>query len=198
MQQKRLAWRLISNIRRRMDQHTIEKVLAGCRRGESKAQRILFETYKGVLFSICLRYASDRSEAQDFLQDAFITIFRDLWQYQQQGSFEGWLKKVTVRTALQHLRKKIPTRQSVNYESMYDDTLFTLPDTEQNQTYILQMVQQLPPGCRTVFNLRCIEAWSHTEIAEALQISESSVRAQYSRACQSLRHMLHRHFEYAV
>lgn len=181
-----------------MERHTLEKIISGCKRGESKAQRLLFDAYKSVLFTICLRYASDRSEAQDFLQDAFLTIFRDLWQYQHQGSFEGWLKKVTVRTALQHLRKRIPSKMAQEYNGLYENAFFTLPDTEQNQTHILQMVQKLPPGSRTVFNLRCIESWSHAEIAEALQISESSVRAQYSRACQSLRQMLHQHFDYTI
>jgi RNA polymerase sigma-70 factor (ECF subfamily) len=168
--------------------------LGACRRGDSNAQFRLFEQYNRVLFSICLRYAKDRPEAQDMLQDAFLAIFRDLGQYQGDGAFEGWLHKVTVRTALQHLRRKNPLRFAEDYSQLPPQTFDTAPDSDLNGEAILLLVQQLPEGYRTVFNMHGIEAWSYTEIAAELGIAESTVRSQYTRACKQLRLMVDKLF----
>ncbi len=165
----------------------LRELLSGCRRGHSGAQKILFEQYKSRLFTVCLRYARDRPEAQDMLQESFLTIFRDLHQYNGSGPFEAWLSRVTLRCALQFLRKKNPLRFAEDYSELPADTFDIRPDAELNSETILLMVQKLPPGYRTVFNLRCVEAYSYPEIAEALGITESSVRSQYVRACQRLR-----------
>lgn len=170
----------------------LHELLNGCRRGNSGAQQILFEQYKTRLFVICLRYARDRPEAQDMLQETFLTIYRDLGQYKGSGPFEGWLYRVTVRCALQFLRKKNPLRFAEDYNELPSHTFDVQPDTELNGESILHMVQQLPPGYRTVFNLHCVEDYSYPEIAEALGISESSVRSQYTRACQRLRSLVER------
>jgi RNA polymerase sigma factor (sigma-70 family) len=172
---------------------TLKKLLSGCRRGDLGSQRRLFDQYNAGLFAICLRYARDRPEAQDMLQDAFLTIFRDLDQYKGQGVFEGWLHKVTVRVALQHLRRKNPLRFAAELQELPTSALNVHPDTELQAESILQLVRQLPLGYRTVFNMHCIEAWSYPEIAAELRISESSVRSQYSRACKQLREMVEKY-----
>jgi len=171
---------------------TLKSLLAGCRRGESGAQRLLFERYKSPLFAVCLRYARDRPEAQDLLQDAFLVIFRDLGQYKGDGSLDGWLHRVTVRVALQSLRRKHPLRYADDYADLPPDTYDFNPDTELNSEAILRMVQQLPAGYRTVFNLRCMEGFEYPEIAAELGITESSVRSQYTRACKQLRTLVDR------
>ncbi len=171
---------------------SLQKILTSCRHGDSGAQRILFEQYKSRLFVVCLRYARDRPEAQDMLQEAFLTIYRDLSQFKGSGPFEGWLYRVTVRCALQFLRKKNPLRFAEDYSELPSHTFDFQPDTDLNGETILHMVQQLPPGYRTVFNLHCVESYSYPEIAEALGISESSVRSQYARACQRLRGLVER------
>lgn len=168
----------------------LKQLLANCRHGDAAAQRQLFEQYKAPLFAICLRYARDRPEAQDMLQDAFLTIYRDLNQFQGNGAFMGWLHKVTVRTALQHLRRKNPLRHAEDFNELPAENWQVSPDTELNSEAILAMVQQLPTGYRTVFNLHCVEAYSYPEIAAELGISESSVRSQYARACKQLRTMV--------
>lgn len=168
----------------------LKKLLAACQRGDALAQRRLFEQYNKDLFLICLRYARDRPEAQDMLQDAFLTIFKDLGQYNGSGVFKGWLHRITVRTALQHLRKNNPLRFAEDYDRLPPHALGLQPDTELNGEAILQLIRQLPPGYRTVFNMHAIEAWSYTEIAAELGISESTVRSQYTRACQQLRLMV--------
>lgn len=166
---------------------TLEQTIAGCRRGDAGAQRRLYERFNARLFTVCLRYARDRAEAQDMLQDAFLVIFRDLGQYRGQGAFDGWLHRVTVRSVLQHLRRKNPLRFAEDVDGLAPDNYSIQPDMELNSEVILQMVQQLPAGYRTVFNLHCVEAWSYPEIAAELGISESSVRSQYTRACKQLR-----------
>ncbi|MBK9337353.1 MAG: RNA polymerase sigma factor [Lewinellaceae bacterium] len=170
----------------------MEPLIAACRRGDSTAQRQLFEKYKNLLFGVCLRYARDRPEAQDMLQDAFLSIFRDLEQYNGNGAFEGWMHRVTVRSALQYLRKKNPLRFAEDYDNLPADTWNTSPDTDLNSEAILDMVQKLPSGYRTVFNLYCVEAYSYSEIAAELGIAESTVRSQYARACKQLRSMVER------
>lgn len=166
---------------------SLKQLLTACRRGNSQAQRQLFEQHQIRLFSICLRYARDRHEAQDILQEAFLAIFRDLGQYNGKGAFEGWLHRVTVRSALQHLRRKNPLRFADDYDDLPADTRQVSPDMELNSAAILQMVQKLPDGYRTVFNLHCMEGFSYTEIATELGITESTVRSQYTRACRQLR-----------
>lgn len=170
-----------------MDETPLAQLLTKCRRGDNGAQRILFERYNARLFCLCLRYARDRPEAQDILQEAFLAIFRDLGQYKGDGAFEGWLRRVTVRAALQHLRRKNPLRFAEDFDNLPTDTWNISPDTELNSEAILKMVQQLPPGYRAVFNLHCVESYSYPEIAAELGISESSVRSQYARACKHLR-----------
>ena len=170
-----------------MDETPQTVLLKKCQRGDENAQRQLFEQHKNRLFSLCLRYARDRPEAQDMLQESFLAIFRDLAQYQGAGSFEGWLHRVTVRAALQHLRKRNPLRFAEEFEKQPSEAFTFSPDTDLNSEAILTMVQQLPDGYRVVFNLHCVEAYSYPEIAAELGIAESSVRSQYARACKQLR-----------
>ncbi|MBL7803310.1 MAG: RNA polymerase sigma factor [Saprospiraceae bacterium] len=170
-----------------MNDAPLRQLLNDCRHGHSGAQKRLFEQYRNRVFAVCLRYARDRPEAQDMLQEAFLTIFRDLHQYTGAGPFEAWMRRVSVRCALQCLRRKNPLRFAEDYHDLPANTFEISPDTELNSEAILHMVQQLPAGYRTVFNLHCLEGWSYPEIAEALGVSESSVRSQYTRACQRLR-----------
>lgn len=165
----------------------LQKLINGCRRGDTSAQRALFDQHRQTLFLICLRYARDRPEAQDMLQEAFLAIFRDLGQYKGSGAFEAWLHRITVRTALQYLRRKNPLRFAEDYGALPTDTWAISPEADMNGEAILHLVQKLPPGCRAIFNLHCIEALSYPEIAAELGLTESSVRAQYTRACKHLR-----------
>jgi RNA polymerase sigma factor (sigma-70 family) len=166
---------------------TLSALLASCNKGSPAAQHQLFKQYKNTLFGVCLRYARDRPEAEDLLQESFIVIFRDIAQYKGEGAFEGWLRKVTVRVALQSLRRKNPLRYAEDYAELSADTFDYEPDSTFNAEHILRLVQQLPSGCRVIFNLHCVEGYAYAEIAEALGLHESSVRAQYARACKHLR-----------
>ena len=170
---------------------TDRHIIKGCRKGDAKAQAQLYHRYKASLFGVCLRYARDRQEAEDFLQEGFIQIYKDLYQYRPTGSFPAWLRKVVVNVALQQLRKKKNIFSSVELERIADQH-----ETEEDlfsqfrAKALLKMVQQLPDGYRAVFNLYVIEGYTHKEIAKILSINESTSKSQLSRAKAMLRKLL--------
>ncbi len=132
------------------------------------------------MFMVCLRYAPNRAEAEDFLQDGFMQVFRDLHQFDpEKGSLPAWMRKVMVNTALQHLRKK--KLAFVDYDvsvienkALYDEDIISMLSAKE----IVQLIQQLPEGYKVVFNLFMIEGYSHQEIAGMLGISENTSKSQ--------------------
>jgi RNA polymerase sigma factor (sigma-70 family) len=171
-----------------------QKLINGCIKKEQKAQRQLYEQYKVPLFRVCLRYAKDRPEAEDMLQDGFIKIFADIHQYNGSGALGGWMRKVMVNTALQYLRKQ--KRRGHTLE------ITEIADTYQAEETILSdlgakaltgLIQKLPPGYRAVFNLYVIEGYAHREIAEQLDVTESTSKSQLSKAKAMLRKLLEKH-----
>lgn len=166
------------------DQHLVK----ACLKGDRRAQRTLYEQYKQALFRLCLRYARDKQEAEDFLHESFITIFRDLNQYRGNGPLGGWLRRVTINTALQQLRKQKrllypDTDLSQVAESIVEEDLPPLYNMEE----LISHIQQLPAGYRAVFNLFVVEQYSHKEIAKSLGISVGSSKSQLSKAKAMLR-----------
>lgn len=135
------------------------------------------------MFPVCLRYVSDRSLAEDIMQDGFITLFTKLGSYKGDGSFEGWARRIFVTTALMALRKKDALKMSDELDSvrgMKSDTETQMQKIGYKE--LMELVTALPPGFRTVFNMYAVEGYSHKEIAEALGISEVTSRSQFSRA----------------
>ena len=168
-----------------------EKLVNGCLRGESSFQRALYEKYKVQLFRVCLRYAKDRPEAEDMLQDGFIKIFSDLHQFSRQGPLGAWLRRVVVNVALQHLRKKKKLIADVEMDQISDDyKVDAAVFSEMNLKALTKLIQQLPTGYRVVFNMFVIEGYSHKEFAEQLKISENTSKSQLSKAKATLRRML--------
>jgi RNA polymerase sigma-70 factor (ECF subfamily) len=175
------------------------QIIAGCKEQKRDAQKILYETYARKMYGICLRYSSDRDAAQDLLQDGFMKVFAHIGSFQDKGSFEGWLKRIFINLALENLRKKKSIFESSDDIQNLPDTVDE--DTEDNQMYkiseaeLLKMVQELPQGYSTVFNLYAIEDYSHKEIAETLGISEGTSRSQYVRARQILQDKVRQHIK---
>ena len=155
----------------------------GCRQQDRLSQRLLYERFAGKLFAVCRRYVKDPDEAADVLQDSFVKIFRHLDQFRFECPLEAWLKRVVINTALKHLRKNKPFAHMTDVQELAD----TLPQPDQslpalNYTYLLTLVQELPPGCRMVFNLYAIEGYTHPEIGALLGISEGTSKSQFFRA----------------
>ena len=165
-----------------------KKLVQACLVGQRNAQQELYERYKSKMFGVCLRYARNREAAEDLLLEGFMKVFRDLGQFQFNGSLEGWIRKVMVNTALMHLRKKYQFEfQSIDNDLVIEG-LEVEPSVLENIRLdaIIQLIQQLPIGYQTIFNLYAIEGFSHKEIAEKLAIQESTSRSQYTRARRML------------
>jgi RNA polymerase sigma factor (sigma-70 family) len=166
-------------------------ILAACVKGDQLAQKQLYDCYKGKLFATCLRYAHSREDAEDIFQDGFVRIFKDLHQYTGVGNLEGWLRKVMVNTALQHLRKQKNGLQTVEFDGQeYADEAEEFVMDEQQAKNLLRILHLLPPGFRTVFNLYVLEGYTHPEIAEILDISVGTSKSQLMRAKAAFRKLL--------
>ncbi|MBO0937230.1 sigma-70 family RNA polymerase sigma factor [Fibrella sp. HMF5335] len=163
-----------------LDERTL---VDGCRNQDRAAQRLLYERFAGKLFAVCKRYVKDPDEAADVLQDSFVKVFRHMDQFRFECPLEAWLKRIAINTALKHLRKNKPFEHMTDVDEVANflpqnaDVLPTL-----NYQYLLQLVQDLPTGCQTVFNLYAIEGYTHPEIAALLGISEGTSKSQFFRA----------------
>lgn len=162
-----------------------------CIEGDNRAQKKLFDLFAPKLFGVCLRYMKDHDLAQDTLQDGFVKIFTKLSDYNGKGSFEGWMRRITVNTCLDQLRKD----QKLKVNTPIDDVSFLVKDNhwieeELTAKDLLKLVESLPDGYRVVFNMFAIEGYSHKEIAEQLNISENTSKSQFSRAKSQLRRKL--------
>lgn len=169
----------------------LSKIIKKAVKGDPRAQRYLYDEYRVMLFTVCLRYARDRSEAEDILQEGFIKIFRDLRQLKDHRTLAGWMRRVMVNTALQYLRKwrrEFQHADSDNWKSMAE-TGETVLDKLGAQE-LIELLKKLPDGYRTVFNLYVIDGYSHAEIAEQLGISVSTSKTQLFKAKAALRALL--------
>ena len=159
---------------------TLEELITRCKKQDAKAQETLYREYSRILFGICLKYSPNRAEAEDSLQDAFITIFKRIEQFKGKGSFEGWMKRVTVNTVLQKYRKKktfdIPNEQQI------EDTDVEIEQSAIPLDFLLKIIQELPDRYRLVFNLYVMDGYSHKEIAEMLGISDGTSKSNLARA----------------
>jgi RNA polymerase sigma factor (sigma-70 family) len=169
-----------------------EPNLHACLRGERLAQKQLFEQFKGRMFALCLRYADSREDAEDILQEGFVKVFRDLPQYSGAGNFEGWMRKVFVNTAMQHLQRqrRMPMLSELDGQDFPDDTDPFVFRDEAPARNMIRILQQLPPGFRTIFNLHVLEGYTHPEIADILGISVGTSKSQLLRAKAHFRKLL--------
>ncbi len=167
------------------------ELITKCLNNDTSAQSRLYSRFAPKMFGVCLRYADDYETAKDYLQEAFISVFTMLHTYSGNGSFEGWIRRIVVNTALQNLRKN----SIIDYKYELTDVDFSEFQTEHiiesiSAGELVNIIATLPKGFRTVFNLYAIEGYSHKEIAEMLDISEEGSRSQYSRARKSLQKMI--------
>lgn len=170
-------------------------LIAGCISGDRKMQRELYERYSAKMFGVCLRYAGNTEEAEDILQEGFIKVFRKIGSFRGEGSFEGWIRRIFVNTAIEQFRRKtymqpITEREENSVEATYLSVLDSLAEKD-----IIKLVQQLSPGYRTVFNMYVVEGYTHRQIAESLGISEGTSKSQLSRAKIILQDLVKQHIE---
>lgn len=159
---------------------TDEQLVLGCVNARADAQQKLYERFSRKMFGVCLRYSSGREEAEDLLQEGFVTVFQKISSYRSEGSLEGWVRRIMVNTALAHFRQqKMKWTDEAPDESVADTTSV---EGSLETRELLAMIQTLPAGFRTVFNLFAIEGYTHREIGQMLGISENTSKSQYSRA----------------
>ncbi|MDO6759797.1 sigma-70 family RNA polymerase sigma factor [Tamlana sp. 2_MG-2023] len=159
---------------------SLELLIENCKANNTKAQGELYKLFSSKLFAISLKYSRNRAEAEDNLQDAFLTIFKKIGQYKNKGSFEGWLKRITVNTALQRYRTE-KVFDLVN-ENAIEDVEIEIEDDEVSIDYLLKIIQELPDRYRLVFNLYVLDGYSHKEIAKLLDINVGTSKSNLARA----------------
>ncbi len=161
---------------------TETKLVTALKRGEARAQKVVYERYSGRMLAICVRYVANRADAEEVMIDGFMKIYEKIDQFREEGSFEGWMKRVMVTESLMFLRRKKAWRQEIPIEDMNVEPDYEWADTSLESEDLMRLVNQLPDGYRTVFNLYAIEGYSHAEIADMLKISEGTSKSQLSRA----------------
>ena len=160
----------------------LEEIIYKCREGNSGAQTALYRLFSAKMYGVCLRYAKDTGDAEDILQEGFLRVFTKINQFEFKGSFEGWMRRIMVNTALEKFRKQdrlYPVEEMKIYESteFVEETISSITAGD-----LMRIIQELPPRYRMVFNLFAIEGYSHLEIGEMMNISEGTSKSNLSRA----------------
>ncbi len=168
-----------------------DKIIEGCKKGKKRSQNRLYEKYAPGMLGVCLRYCTNMTEAEDVLQEGFIKVFTHIKNFRSEGSFEGWIRRIMVNTALTYIKKNI----KYSYENV-DDIPADYQEEEEvvyspvSPEVLIKILQSLPDGYRNVINLYIFEGYAHKEIAEILGISESTSKSQLSKAKKFLRNKL--------
>lgn len=170
----------------------LKEIIEGVKKKERKYQDLLYSKYSGMLFGICLRYTKNRFEAEDVMQEGFVKIYKNIGMYSQNKSFEGWIRRIMINTAITNYRK--------NQKHAYHDDVTELPATghEVDEMYksdftkeeLMNVINALPPGYKMVFNLYVIEGYKHKEIADIMDIDINTSKSQLSRAKKYLQREL--------
>lgn len=157
-------------------------LIRGCLSGDNRMQEELYNRFASKMYAVCLRYSNNTDDAQDLLQEGFIKIFKNLDRFRAEGSFEGWIRRVFVNTSIEHYRRKVNLfSTSEREEALVKDSSVSALDKLAEKD-IINLVQDLSPGYRTVFNMYAIEGFSHKEIGGILGISEGTSKSQLARA----------------
>ncbi|MDB0040985.1 sigma-70 family RNA polymerase sigma factor [Algibacter sp.] len=170
---------------------SLKQLIENCKINNTKAQGELYKLFSGKLFAICLKYSRNYAEAEDNLQDAFLTIFNKIGQYKNKGSFEGWIKRIAVNTVLQCYRKE-KVFDIINENTIEDVELEVDEDTV-SIDYLLKIIQELPDRYRLVFNLYVLDGYSHKDIADMLKINIGTSKSNLSRARLILKQTIEDH-----
>lgn len=165
-------------------------LIKACRKQNSKAQRVLYDKYASLMLGLCRRYIKDELEAEDVMIKGFMKIFTKIDLFEGKGSFEGWMKRIMINEALGYIRKNKAMYLEMDIEAAEREPDFDKISSELEAKDLLKMINELPSGYRTIFNLYAIEGYSHKEISELLGINENTSKSQLSRARMHLQKKL--------
>lgn len=182
------------------DSCEVKQLVENCIKGDRKASRKLFQMFYGKMLFLCMRYAQDKDEAKDMVQEGFIKVFESLKDFEYKGSLGNWVKKIITNIAVDMVRKKkdfiIPFEENKNYDNCIDEYNENLEAELVNKTkadVIIALIQKLSPVYRTVFNLHIFEGLQHKEIAERLNISIGTSKSNYAKARRNLIRLIEKH-----
>jgi len=172
-----------------------DSIIEGCIAGKRSAQNALYRKFSAMMLSVCMRYAQNRDEAEDILQEAFIKIFQNIATFRGEGSFEGWMKRIMINHALNHYRKNKKTPFYQDIDEINEQEILGKEELQGHHEpvsadILMSLIQLLPQGYRMVFNLYVFEEFSHKEIAKELNISENTSKTQLLKARRMLRRRL--------
>ena len=169
---------------------TEEELLEGCRKGKASAQRGLYDRLAPKMLGVCFRYIKDREEAEHVMIGGLVKVFDKLDQFKGDGSFEGWVRRIVVNDCLMYIRINRNMTLQSDIEDVNDDPNLKVMEEQLDAKDLIKLIEELPVGYRTVFNLYAIEGYNHAEIAKQLEISENTSKSQLSRARKWLQNRL--------
>ncbi|MEZ5199075.1 MAG: sigma-70 family RNA polymerase sigma factor [Bacteroidales bacterium] len=169
-----------------------DKIIEGCISGKRRAQNQLYQKFSPGMLGVCLRYGKNLAEAEDILQEGFIKVFKNIKNFRKEGSFEGWIRRIMINSAITHINKN-----KISFKEIDEDKMEIPEEAETNETYapvdkevLLSLIQNMPEGYRVVMNLYIFEGYSHKEISEMLEITESTSKSQLFKARKYLKNKL--------
>jgi RNA polymerase sigma factor (sigma-70 family) len=169
-----------------IEKHLDELLLVKeCLKGRQDSQKHLYDRFASKMLGICYRYAQSREEAEDFLQESFIMVFRKLSQYKGEGNLGAWIRKIVINTSLNGIKARhrfSDMTNAISIETVMDVTVLNMESNKE----LMELIHTLPTGCKTVFNLYAIEGYSHQEIGSMLGIEASTSRSQFMKARKML------------
>ena len=162
--------------------YTIEDLVERCKANERKAQEMLYKQFASKMLGVCMRYATDKMEAEDMLQNGFIRVFQKLADFRGEGSFEGWIRRIMVHSSIEYYRKHHKMLQVADMDEHNEPSVNAAAMANLGAKDLMALIQRLSPGYRMVFNLYAIEGYSHREIGEIMGVTEGASKSQLSRA----------------
>jgi RNA polymerase sigma-70 factor (ECF subfamily) len=174
----------------------LEEIILGCLKEDRRAQEALYRQFAPKMYGVCLAYVKDRDIAKDVLHDGFIKVYRSFQRFDPERSIEAWIRTILVNTALDHLRKQNRIQMveiDDNVQESHSEERSTLDRVQMAD--LMGIIDKLPSGARTIFNLYTLEGYNHREIADKLNISEGTSKSQYSRAKILLRDMIAKYYD---
>lgn len=167
-----------------------DDLIEGCLAGNRRSQKELYELFFGKMMAVCMRYARDRDEARELLNEGFLKAFTNLHKYKPERSLESWIRRIMINNAIDHYRKNKKHRNHIDIDVVYDHSQDESVHASLAAEEIMKLIQNLSPSYRTVFSLYVLEGFSHREISEKLGISEGTSKSNLSKARVKLQKMI--------
>ena len=160
----------------------LDILIKGCKKGKTSSQEQLYRQFSGAMYGLCLQYTSDEDDAKDILQDGFVKVFKKIDQVKEPKAFPGWIRRVIINTALEKYRSQVLVQRMDESQQSFKEEVSGDVLDQLNAEVLVELIQELTPKYRMVFNLYAIEGYSHKEIGEMLEISEGTSKSNLSRA----------------